>query len=239
MSAAPRTLRQRILPGIAAAAVAGAIAGGAWYGYGYVVAQPIERVIFSGDLRKLAPKDLEAFAQSVRGAASTAASLAAIREAARRVPWVREATVRRHFPDAIEVSFETHEVLARWGEGSLLSVRGDVFSAEHKGFLPVFRGPEGSGALMAAEYPRIVAALAPLASAVTELRYTPRAAWQVALESGLTLELGRGDIHPRLARFAAAWPQLDAQGASAKHADLRYANGFALRHPLPDGAKTR
>lgn len=229
MNAAPPTLRRRILPALAAAAVAGAIAGGAWYGYGYIAAQPIQRVIFAGDVKKLARKDLEAFAQSVQGASATSASLAAIREAARRIPWVRDATVRRRFPDAVEVAFETHEALARWGDAALLSVRGDVFSADHAGFLPIFRGPEGSGAVMAAEYPRIVAALAPLASAVTELRYSPRAAWQVALESGLTLELGRGDIHPRLARFAAAWPQLAAQGAGAKHADLRYPSGFALK----------
>jgi len=70
---------------------------------------------------------------------------------------------------------------------------------------------------------------APLAAPVAELRLSARGAWQLALDSGLTIELGRGDIHPRLERFVAAWPGLVARGVRTTHADLRYANGFALR----------
>jgi cell division septal protein FtsQ len=51
----------------------------------------------------------------------------------------------------------------------------------------------------------------------------------VTLESGLVLEVGRAEIAQRLERFAAAWPQLAAQGVQTAHADLRHANGFALR----------
>ena len=72
-------------------------------------------------------------------------------------------------------------------------------------------------------------ALAPLASAVTDVNFSPRGAWQVVLESGLTLEVGRADVEARLQRFAAAWPQLASAGVASRHADLRYANGFALR----------
>jgi cell division septal protein FtsQ len=43
------------------------------------------------------------------------------------------------------------------------------------------------------------------------------------------IELGRGQVEPRLARFAAAWPQVAAAAAGATHADLRYPGGFALR----------
>ena len=90
--------------------------------------------------------DLEAFAQGVQDA-SPGASLAAVREAARRIPWVRDASVRRKFPDAIEVQFETHEPLARWADGGLVSTRGDLFNAEHAAFLPLFRGPESAAPL--------------------------------------------------------------------------------------------
>ena len=82
---------------------------------------------------------------------------------------------------------------------------------------------------MVREFPAIRGAIEPLASAVTEIRLSPRGGWQVAIESGLTLDLGRGDIHTRLARFIAAWPQLAAQGVETRHADLRYANGFAMQ----------
>ena len=228
-AAAPGTLRRRVLPAAAGAALVALLAAGAWYGYDYSISQPIRHVVFVGDSGRIARADLEAFALSVQGVSSGGATLAAVREAARRIPWVRDAYVRRRFPDAIEVGFETHEPLARWAEGGLVSTRGEVFNAEHAGFLPVFDGRPGAAARMAREYPVIARTLAPLAAAVVELRLSARGGWQVVLDSGLAIELGREDSVPRLQRFVAAWPRLPADGA--RRVDLRYANGFAQQRP--------
>jgi cell division protein FtsQ len=141
---------------------------------------------------------------------------------------VRDASVRRRFPDAVEVTFQVHEPLARWNDAALVSTRGEVFSAEYEGALPRFRGRDGSTASMAGEYPAIVRTVATLSAHVVELSLSPRGAWEVVLDSGLVLELGRDDIEARLARFAQAWPQVSARALESKHADLRYANGFAL-----------
>jgi len=242
MSAVPVPLRKRIVPATAAAVAVAALAAGAWYGFDAISSQPIRRVVFAGDMQRIARADLDAFARSVEGAAPSGASLAAVREAARRIAWVREATVRRRFPDAVEVTFETHQPLARWSESALVSAKGEVFAADYDGFLPKFTGPEGSSAQMVGEYPALRDAIAPLASAITELRLSPRGAWQVTLESGLALDLGRGDIQSRLARFVSAWPQLASRGVETRHADLRYANGFAVRtaevRALPKPAKS-
>ena len=229
MNAAPGMLRSRVLPATAGIAVAAILAAGAWYGYDYATSQPIRSVTFVGDTGRIARPDLDAFAQSVQGLAPSGASLNAVRDAAKRIPWVRDATVRRRFPDAIEVSFETHEPLARWAEGGLVSKRGEVFVAEHAAFLPVFKGPRGLAPRMAEAYPALAKAAAPLASAVVELRLSPRGAWQMVLDSGLTLELGREDMVGRIERFAAASPRLPAGALDGKLADLRYTNGFAMR----------
>ena len=229
MSAAPSSLRSRVLPATATLLVLTAIAGGAWYGFDAISSQPIKSVVFAGDLKRVARSDLDAFALGVQGLSASGATLDAVRDAARKIAWVRDASVRRRFPDSIEVTLEAHEPLARWSEGALVSPRGEIFNAEYDGFLPRFKGPEGSAAQMMREFPAIRGAVEPLASAVTEIRLSPRGAWQVVLESGLTLDLGRGDIHPRLVRFIAAWPQLAAQGVETRHADLRYANGFAMQ----------
>jgi len=228
MKAAP-ALRARILPAAAAVAVVAALAGGGWYGWRELSSRPIAHVGFGGDLARIAPADLEAFAKSLRGQPAGSLSLASVREAARTIPWVRDAAVRRRFPDGIEVRFEAHEPLARWGRSGLVSVRGEVFSAPFDGKLPRFTGPDGSAPQMAEEYASLARIAAPLASPVAEVRLSARGAWQLLLDSGLTLELGRGDIHPRLERFVAAWPGLLARGVRTTHADLRYANGFALR----------
>jgi cell division protein FtsQ len=218
-------LRTRILPAAAAAVVVAALATAGWQGYGALMSQPFQRVVLSGNLEKLAPEDLAAFEQAVRGATS----IAAVREAAKRVPWVREASVRREHPATVEIAFETHEAVARWGDRALVSARGEVFTAPFAGNLPRFRGPAGAAPRMLAEYPAIARALAPLATNLTELRLSARGGWHVVLESGLELELGRGEVEPRLAAFVAAWPKLAAQGVETQYADLRHANGFAVR----------
>lgn len=216
-----------------------ALALGAWTGYASVAAQPIRQVVFAGEAERIAPEDLERFAEGVRGLAAAGASLEAVREAARGIPRVREASVRRRFPDTVVVTLEAHEPLARWGATALVSRRGEVFAADHEGWLPRFAGPEGSAAEMARRYPGLERAAAPLGARVAELRLSARGAWQVALESGLVLELGRHDIESRLARFATAWPSL-ADRAAIAHADLRYGNGFALRRPAGEaGAGAR
>ena len=239
MKAAPTPLRARVIPAAAGAAMVAVLAASAWYGYDYAVSQPIRRVVFVGDPGRIARDDLEAFAQAIEGLSAGTASLATVREAARRIPWVRDAAVRRRFPDAVEVSFETHAPLARWADGGLVSVRGEVFNAEYAGFLPIFKGPATSADRMAQEYPALVRAVKPLSAAVVELRLSPRGAWLVILDSGLTLELGREDMVPRLERFAAAYPRLPAGALDGKLADLRYNNGFAMKtsNPLPAAQK--
>ncbi len=227
MSAAP--LRSRIARAAAAAGVAAVMAYGVWYAFDRLSQEPVGRVVIAGDAQKLVRADLEAFADSIRGLPASGPSLAAIRDAARRLAWVRDATVRRRFPGTVEVTFEAHEPLARWSDDTLVSVKGEVFNAEFAGVLPRFRGNANAAATMAHEYPAIAQALEPLAAKVEELRLSPRGAWEIVLDSGLVVALGRGDIHARLERFVAAWPRLPAEARSTPRADLRYGTGFALR----------
>lgn len=223
----------------AAAALAFALlAAGGWYGYRAIASHPVQRVVFEGSTARVPAGDLEALAQSIRGREGPL-PLAEVREAARRLPWVRDAGARRRSLDTVEIHLETHEPLARWNDDSLVSVRGELFRADHDAELPRFRGQDAAAPLMARQYPTLARALAPLASPVAEVRLSPRGAWQVRLASGLVLQLGRGDHEPRIARFVAAWPQLAARGVVAAHADLRYPNGFAMSKQPPQGADGR
>ncbi len=223
-----RGLIRRAVFGAIALAALGA---GLWYAYQVAHAQPIRIVRIAGETGPIPRADLERLAESLRGLSVENASLEAVREAARRLPWVREATVRRHFPDTVEITLETHEALARWNDQALVSPRGEVFAAEFAGSLPRFSGPEGSSVEMAREYPSLRKALEPLGAALAELKLSPRGAWQVMLDSGLVLELGRGDSVARINRFVAAWPRLATEDPPPRYADLRYPNGFALRRP--------
>jgi cell division protein FtsQ len=219
-------LGRRIAAGLAGVAAAALLAWGAWTGYERTVSLPVERVIYAGDLGRLAQPELDALARAVRDAPG--APLEAIRASARRVPWVRDASVRRIYPDAVEITFTAYTAFARWNEGELVSAAGEVFTAPGAGRLPQLRGPDAAAAEVVREFSAARDALAPV-GVVTEFRLSPRGAWHVVLDSGLALALGRGEWRPRAERFAAAWPRLPEDARAASYADLRYPGGFALK----------
>jgi cell division protein FtsQ len=221
-------IRERVIPAAAATGVIAALAAAGWYGYGAVAGRPVREVVLTGDVAMLPRDVLEEFSRELRKR-NVGTSLASVRENAKRIPWVRDAAVRRAWPDTIEVRFDAYRALARWNEKQLVSPTGEVFTAASDAPLPAFHGPDSAAPMMASAWPALVEALAGVGSPVTQVRVSPRGAWEATLASGLKIELGREELLARARRLAAAWPQLAARGVETLYADLRYPNGFALK----------
>lgn len=165
-------------------------------------------------------------------------NLPAVRRAFEKLPWVREVNLRRHWPDRLEVTVIEHVALARWGNTALVNTHGEVFEARYEGKLPVFIGPAGTAKEIAIQYDLFRRHLAVLSAAPAAVRLTPRRAWQVRVEGGPTLELGRENVEARLVRYV----QLHASTIAPlkrhiEYVDLRYANGFAVRIPELKGVE--
>lgn len=145
------------------------------------------------------------------------------------LPWVRAVSVRRHFPWQLDVSLEEQEALARWnGKEGLVNPQGEIFMAKDADPLPEFSGPDDAAPEMAQRYARFAEALAPLGFRIAQITLSRRHAWQLRLDSGMVLELGREQMEARLARFVAAYPKYTGQlKGPAKYVDLRYRDGFA------------
>ena len=197
------SLGRRVLVALAGAVAIAVMAGGAWHGYRTVVSQPVKRVIFAGELDRLRHADLDALSQAIQAAPPASVTLASVREAAKRVPWVREATVRRRFPDTVEITFEAHEAVARWNDHQLLNRHGEVFTAADASDLPRLRGPDGSGADDACRATRRSRGSARPARLRCGSCAFPRAApGRCCSTSGMVLELGRDRHRTRaLGRF--------------------------------------
>jgi cell division protein FtsQ len=197
---------------------------------------PVREIAVLGRLEHL---DRDRLARALAGRISGnffAADLGAVRRALEPLPWVRRVSVRRVWPDRIEVTVEEHVALARWGDHGLVDTYGEPFDASSDAALPRFVAPPGTEAELARRYRQFGALLARLGETVQGLTLTPRYAWQLRLASGLSLELGRDStrdpVERRLRRFVAAYPAtLGRIAGRHQHVDLRYPNGFALRIP--------
>ena len=153
-----------------------------------------------------------------------------------KLPWIRSVSVRRRWPDRLEVAVEEHVALARWGNMALVNTKGELFGAASNGDLPVFIGPSGSEQEVAQRYQTFRQTLQPIGLAPTQVVLSARRAWALRLNNGLTVELGREQVEPRLAKFVGVYDRtLATVQHSVQYVDLRYPNGFAVRMPGSKG----
>jgi cell division protein FtsQ len=152
-----------------------------------------------------------------------------LRQSLEKLPWVRSASIRREFPHSLEVQLEEYQPLARWNDSAMVDSQGEVFVAQSDMVLPDFVGQDGTAAEVTQRYEQFSRQLAGLGLEVNRLVLSPRHAWQLKLNNGMVLELGREDVRQRLARFVEAYPySLEAIQGKVKYVDLRYSNGFAV-----------
>jgi cell division protein FtsQ len=168
-------------------------------------------------------------------------NLAEVKHLFETVPWVRQAVVRRDFPNGLRVTVQEHEAEAWWGEagsGKLLNRQGEVFEANAdearaEGW-PELDGPEGQSRQVLALYRELQGVFGPLDLGIARLELSASGAWKVRLDGGQPVELGRGqpaDLLARARAFVATLTQLTQRygGRAFESADLRYPNGYAVR----------
>jgi cell division protein FtsQ len=195
---------------------------------------PVQRVEVTHPLANTTRADIEAALRGRIGGNFFALSPADVRAGLEELPWVRRASVRRVWPDGLQVELEEHVVLARWGDEALVNTYGERFRGRSQGPLPLFLGPAGAEEEMAWRYARFAELVAPLGARLERLVLTPRYAWQLRLSDGLHVMLGRdADVaEARLRQFVEAYPEtLGRLARKHEYVDLRYPNGFALRVP--------
>jgi cell division protein FtsQ len=152
------------------------------------------------------------------------------RQVFEKLPWVRKVSVRRKFPWSLQVEVEEQVALATWNGKELVNTHGEVFAGMAEQKLPVFIGQPDSSAQVTQMYGELNAALQPIKQQIAQISLSPRYAWQVKLDNGMVLELGREEMQQRLKRFVAVYPySLAALARPASHVDLRYRNGFAAQ----------
>jgi len=157
------------------------------------------------------------------------------RDAFEKLPWARNVSLRRRWPDKLEVVIEEHKALARWGSVGLVNTHGELFQAASGSDLPVFYGPGDGVVEVAAQYSSLSQVLKIASLDIASLTLTPRRAWKITTSNDMQLELGRVETPARLEKFAKVYvTTIAALNKKISYVDLRYPNGFAVRKPRED-----
>jgi cell division protein FtsQ len=137
------------------------------------------------------------------------------------VPWVRQAVVRREFPNRLRVQLQEHQAVALWGlddDVRLINHLGEVFEVNQGDVepesLPRLAGPRVQSALVLQAYRELGPLFAGLDAELSLLELTGRGGWRARLEGGAMIEIGPGsvqDIVPRVRRFVATVSQTSSR----------------------------
>jgi cell division protein FtsQ len=195
--------------------------------------QPIERVTVEGGFQRItAPEVEKAVRAELRGAGLVSVDLARVSRALRRLPWIDTATVQRSWPRGLKVHVTEQVAVALWNATDLVNGRGECFLAGARFVppeLPQLAGPEGTQTEVVARYLAAQGRIVEAGMRLVALRLDARGAWELTLDNGVHVRLGRQGYDERLERFATTVLRLIAQrAADIDYVDMRYTNGFAV-----------
>ena len=159
-----------------------------------------------------------------------------IQQQIERLPWIKQASVRKQWPDELKIHLVEYVPVAHWNDLHMVDAEGKSFTipAQRLGNqkLPLLYGPEGSEQDVLEGYRAMNDVLAANKYQLKMASMTARHSWQLALDNDVRLELGRDDRMGRLQRFIGLYPvllqQAQTENKRVSYVDLRYDSGASV-----------
>lgn len=197
-----------------------------------IASLPVKYVRVEGVFQYLGKEELQAVLAPLATTGFFEADMQAIQQAAANLPWVEAVAVKRVWPDAIEIKVREKKAFARWGQNSLITEQGIIFTPDtidQQRDMVVLTGPAQQQLKVLEIMKGIKTALADQAMGLAEFSVNDRWAWKIKLTTGLEILLGRDEQLKKLQRFLKSLSVLRQEQVDAMViADLRYPNGFAV-----------
>jgi cell division protein FtsQ len=199
----------------------------------WLLNEPISSLMVAGQLQRVSAEDVAALARhQVAGRGLVSVPVDELRRAIRRLPWVEDVAIERLWPRSLRLHITEQVAVARWNGAELVNRRGELFSSGARQVppeLPALAGPEGRIDEVFARYLEAGAKLAAAGARLKAVSMDARGAWELGLDDGIIVRLGRSDVDARFERLVdAAWPAVGARAADINYIDMRYTNGFAI-----------
>ncbi len=221
----------RVLIGVGVIMMAAVIVGLSILFYRWLDA-PVLAVAIANPLHKVSQIELESIVNSTMDGGFLSLDIDALCLALEAHPWVAGATVRRYWPDRIEITVVEEVAIARWGQHGFVNQRGQISElgdADGLASLPHLSGPEGSVEDVMREYRDISELLLAEGLKVSEFGMDKHRRWRMRLDTGFSVWLGRQHVLAKVRRFLLAWShELKMRKDEISLVDARYENGVAV-----------
>jgi cell division protein FtsQ len=143
---------------------------------------------------------------------------------------IKSVQVRKVWPDTLLVKFKEDIPVAIWNKDALLNPKGEELllpgSFDQSG-LPKLFGPELRTEQVMRQFQRFQSRLSGVDAVMVSLTMNAIGSWQVELENGWTIRLGRQQLEQRIERLIELLKILPQEKVAV--VDLRYGKGAAIK----------
>ena len=207
---------------------------------------PVNSIVITGEMPYTKRDDVLAAMNNINLGNFFQVDVNEIQSQVSALPWVYSVAVRKHWPNEVKIYIVDQTPVALWNGDFLLNQFGKAFQADIEQLthaLPQFFGPEGSELLALENFLNLNDLLEYRNLAIDELVLSERYSWQLTLNDGVMLNLGREERVKRVQRFMDIYPlikthlkQQDKQKNNREkqlkqavdYIDLRYDTGLAV-----------
>lgn len=195
---------------------------------------PVTQLSISGEMPYTVKQDIEVALNTVNLGNFFKVSVDEVQEKIASLPWVYSVSVRKQWPNKLNIYVVDQVPIARWNGDFFINQYGDAFQVtsdriHHQ--VPAFYGPEGTEKLAVENFENLNKLLDFSALSINELVLSERYSWQLTLNDGVTLNLGRENRVERIQRFMDIYPEIKMHKSATqkiKYIDLRYDTGMAV-----------
>lgn len=201
-------------------------------------AVPVTSIVIAGEMPYTQRQDVLAVMAEINLSNFFNLDVNQVQQQVSELPWVHSVSVRKRWPDEVKIYVVDQVPLARWNGDFFINAQGKAFQAQaervnHR--LPALFGPEGSEVEALENYNNFSELLSYKDLLIEELVLTERYSWQILLNDGVRLNLGREERVERIQRFMDVYSQIKEKtkenankNKEVDYIDLRYDTGLAV-----------
>jgi cell division protein FtsQ len=194
--------------------------------------RPIRSIEINAPFQRVTALQIEAAIADELEDGFVSADLPRIRARLVALPWIDQAIVARRWPSRLQITVTEQVPAAIWDDSGLLNVRGELFVTDARHIpaeLPRLSGPDGRSDEVAKRYLAVRDRLIPAGLDLRSVHLDPRGSWDMTLQNGVGVRLGRRDVDARTELFLDVVADIvSGRAADIDYVDMRYSNGFTI-----------
>lgn len=200
-------------------------------GIWHVLDRPVDTIVVSGEPTQAEREWVEQALSSLPLGGILSTDLEAIENQLITMGWTRQVTVRRHWPDRLEVRLHKVVPVARWGAQGYLAANGEPMELPDEYYdLPKLSANISTPQQTMEVYRLLQLFASRLDLQIVTLSESSQGEWRVGFTDGMQVFLGARDVNARMRRFLRVYSNaLRYQGQAVDYADARYTSGIAVR----------